>query len=404
MINDISLKKIMSETFEECSSIHYQDRVGYAMLKLHLPCLLARLDNATMMASVEGRVPFLDYDVVEYCFYRIQREHKIKLLKEMSLSELMEKTPEEMSEILDSPKYILKEMMNNNLPRDVLVRKKVGFQVPIERILLEKYEVVVRMLEAGYINKLSIFKLNDLLERFRKQKFQQYDIFTIWLLINLEIFTQLFVYKINLADVKAFFLVDPQYKYEKTKLIEQITIKPDVQLQRYIKLYIIISLFEKYDIVYFAYGGTMLGCVRHHGFILWDDDIDLMIMENQCSKITEDLQMELLYAGLQIKKSQEGYKIFDFMDNYFFVDIFTAQYTNSEKTIINYCSPYFLETCPNRIIKTEELYPLAEYKFGFFNIMGMKDPKNYFERCGFGDYMKCAIISRLHDKTNDDLL
>ena len=37
----------------------------------------------------------------------------------------------------------------------------------------------------------------------------------------------------------------------------------------------VIKVFEKYDLKYFMLGGTMLGAIRHGGFIPWDDDIDL---------------------------------------------------------------------------------------------------------------------------------
>lgn len=46
-------------------------------------------------------------------------------------------------------------------------------------------------------------------------------------------------------------------------------------------LYQIQQICEKYNIQYFAYGGTLLGAERHRGMIPWDDDVDLVMTRDQ---------------------------------------------------------------------------------------------------------------------------
>ena len=84
------------------------DRVLYADMKTYLVELLMKQDQMSMAASIESRVPFLDHQLVEFA---------AGLPADRKLSGL-------------STKRILREAVQDVLPRQILERPKMGFPVP----------------------------------------------------------------------------------------------------------------------------------------------------------------------------------------------------------------------------------------------------------------------------------
>lgn len=53
------------------------------------------------------------------------------------------------------------------------------------------------------------------------------------------------------------------------------------------------KICKTYNINYFIFYGTLIGAVRHKGFIPWDDDIDIVLLRNDYEKLIKILNKEL---------------------------------------------------------------------------------------------------------------
>ena len=87
----------------------FLDRLLYFQFKTYLIALLMKQDKMSMAASIETRVPFLDHELVEYCF-RLPAGQKIRG---------------------QVGKALLRDVSPQLLPQDVITRPKQGFPVPI---------------------------------------------------------------------------------------------------------------------------------------------------------------------------------------------------------------------------------------------------------------------------------
>jgi asparagine synthase (glutamine-hydrolysing) len=86
------------------------DRLAYLDLKLYLQDdLLVKVDRMSMANSLEIRTPFLDYTFVEFAA-TIPTRLKLKGF---------------------DTKYILKKALASRLPKEILTKKKIGFDIPL---------------------------------------------------------------------------------------------------------------------------------------------------------------------------------------------------------------------------------------------------------------------------------
>lgn len=100
------------DIFNEFSTKGFIEKMMYTDFKTYMvDDILCKVDRAAMFHSLETRVPFLDKDVIEYA-YSIPEKFKIKG---------------------SNSKIILKDLISNYLPRELIERPKQGFGVPISK-------------------------------------------------------------------------------------------------------------------------------------------------------------------------------------------------------------------------------------------------------------------------------
>ncbi|MDT7828924.1 asparagine synthase (glutamine-hydrolyzing) [Pricia sp. S334] len=149
----------------------------------HVKGLLQRVDMTTMQTSVEARVPFLDHNLIEFAYKSIPYQLKLKWLDENSEKLAKGQTADQYSEVLDIPKYLLREVSYSYLPEEIIKRKKVGFPVP----LTEWFENLEELANKLLIN-CSWLKKGVLTDLIAKSKTEPRAGQILWMFVNIELF------------------------------------------------------------------------------------------------------------------------------------------------------------------------------------------------------------------------
>ena len=136
-LSNVNEFDILDRYEQEVKGRPFLEKAVYLYLKTYLlDDILVKTDRASMFASLEVRAPFLDYQLVDF-INSIPIDLKLKGF---------------------TTKYILKKLMADKLPLDIVNRKKKGFGVPVARWLRgELRPLLLEVLSRENIEKYGIF-------------------------------------------------------------------------------------------------------------------------------------------------------------------------------------------------------------------------------------------------------
>ncbi|MHB9112913.1 MAG: asparagine synthase (glutamine-hydrolyzing) [Thermoleophilia bacterium] len=170
-VEDYDPLATFQRSLDECDSENLIDRMLYNDYHNMLGSILRTEDRMSMAHSIESRVPFLDYRLVE----------------------LAASIPANAKVSGDEPKMILKQVAAGQVPESVISRRKQGFSAPIDNWLMGALGIEVRELLLGdRARARGFFDMGEVERLLTRVLEQKKDVWRIWSLVTFEMWCRIF--------------------------------------------------------------------------------------------------------------------------------------------------------------------------------------------------------------------
>ncbi len=219
-LNEEYIKKYKDEKFSPNNN-NLKKRLIEDIFENSLQSLLRYEDRNSMRFSIEGRVPFLDFNLLKYIF---------------SLSD---------KAIINNGwnKYILRKATENILPKTITKRRnKIGFTTPEDEWFLRMKNRIYTIFASKSFASRKYFNQNKVLNAFQKYiEGKNDDTMVFWRMLNLELWLRIFF---DSKDIR---------EKDRIKKVEKYNANPDkninikVNKKTYLRYPIRTKLFKKGD-------------------------------------------------------------------------------------------------------------------------------------------------------------
>jgi len=159
-------------------------------------------------------------------------------------------------------------------------------------------------------------------------------------------------------------------------------------------LKIIVPLLNKNEIIWWIFGGTLLGYERHNkSYIPWDDDIDIVIVnDNNLKRRMKKFEKDIAEFDLYIKTTPFGYAIHH-KKHKGYIDLFI--YTKNNNKYVG--NEWVRRSFPNDFFIHKETFPLKQDYFEGVMVNLPKEHITFLKRAYGNDCLESFRLTYAHN-------